>query len=128
MKTISMFLLFSILVLSNGVCGEIYMWTDENGVKRFSNTGAPPGAQVVGKEINYQKPPNSNYEHIEPIQTKPSKSQTDQVEIEKQKTAQKRLELLTEKERTQQGVFDSLNKTMEQTTKSINSLLGRPIR
>jgi hypothetical protein len=55
-------IIISILLLSaTAFPGEIYTWTDENGVKRFSNT--PVSSQVdqkevksVGKETNYVAP------------------------------------------------------------------------
>ncbi len=48
---------YSILFLSSiAVAGDVYTWTDANGVKRFSNTAPPKDATNLGKETNYVAP------------------------------------------------------------------------
>jgi hypothetical protein len=123
-KTITIVLvLFS---SSIAFCGEIYMWTDENGVKRFSNTGAPPGAKSIGTESAYIPPKSSAPVSSETAKTK--LEQDKQLEIERQKTIQKRYEALAEKERTTQNLLNSSQKTMEQTSRTINGLFGLPVK
>jgi hypothetical protein len=59
---IKIIVVISVLCLSStAVCGEVYMWTDKKGVKRFSNT--PVSSQSdskiiksIGKETNYTAP------------------------------------------------------------------------
>jgi hypothetical protein len=55
------FALSALFLSSIAVCGEVYMWTDKKGVKRFSNT--PVTSQYdskkvksIGQEINYTAP------------------------------------------------------------------------
>jgi hypothetical protein len=56
----------SVLLLSSiAVCGEVYMWTDKKGVKRFSNTPVTSQSdsktiKSIGRETNYTAP-NPNY-------------------------------------------------------------------
>jgi hypothetical protein len=66
----------SLLFLSSiAVCGEVYMWTDKKGVKRFSNTPVTSQSdskivKSIGKETNYTAPsPDyrpSSYDSKEP--------------------------------------------------------------
>lgn len=52
----------SVLFLSSiAICGELYMWTDKKGVKRFSNTPVTSQsdtrhAKSIGSETNYVAP------------------------------------------------------------------------
>ena len=56
------FALSALFLSSIAVCGEVYMWTDKKGIKRFSNT--PVTSQYdskkvksIGQETNYTAPP-----------------------------------------------------------------------
>jgi chromosome segregation ATPase len=54
--TITIYSLFFVLLCSTGLTAEIYYWTDENGVKHYSNT--PPdeaNAKVEFKEYQHNK-------------------------------------------------------------------------
>jgi hypothetical protein len=53
--TISIFIISSVVVAA-----DVYMWTDANGVKRFSNAAAPADAKALGKEANYVAPAPTN--------------------------------------------------------------------
>ena len=53
--------LSALFLSSIAVCGEVYMWTDKKGVKRYSNTpvtSQPDSKKVksIGQEINYSAP------------------------------------------------------------------------
>ena len=50
-----------LLLISIAVCGEVYMWTDANGVKRFSSSPVTSQSDTrelkpIGKETNYIAP------------------------------------------------------------------------
>ena len=120
----SLIIVLVLFLSSIACCGEIYMWTDENGVKRFSNTGAPPGAKSIGTESEYIPPKASTPVSSDTLKT--NVDQDKQLEIEKQKANQKRFEAIAEKERTTQNALNSAQKTMEQTSKNIRSLFGMP--
>ena len=54
--TITIYSLFFVLLCSTGLTAEIYYWTDENGVKHYSNT--PPdeaNAKVEFKEYQHNE-------------------------------------------------------------------------
>ncbi len=53
------YIILSIVLITSQICysGEMYKWTDKNGVVRFTNTAPPQDAQKVGKETNYVAQP-----------------------------------------------------------------------
>jgi hypothetical protein len=59
---INIIVALSVLFLSSiAVCGEVYMWTDKKGVKRFSNTPVTSQSdskklKTIGRETNYISP------------------------------------------------------------------------
>ena len=67
----------SVLFLSSvAICGEVYTWTDEKGVKRFTNTPVTSQSdskamKSIGQETNYTAPdptdpPSSSFDSTEP--------------------------------------------------------------
>lgn len=55
------FALSALFLSSIAVCGEVYMWTDKKGVKRFSNTPVTSQSdskrmKSIGQETNYTAP------------------------------------------------------------------------
>jgi hypothetical protein len=70
------FALSALFLSSIAVCGEVYMWTDKKGVKRFSNTPVESQSdskkvKSIGQEINYTAPspeyqPSSSSDSSEP--------------------------------------------------------------
>ena len=57
-KMVKILITILILFLSSiAVAGDVYTWTDANGVKRFTNTAPPADAANLGKESNYVAPP-----------------------------------------------------------------------
>ncbi|MDJ0884272.1 MAG: DUF4124 domain-containing protein [Desulfobacterales bacterium] len=59
MKSAFMWLAALIVLFSTGILNaqNVYEWTDENGVRHFSNTGAPPDAEAVGTTAEKITPP-----------------------------------------------------------------------
>ncbi len=59
MKSAFMWLAALIVLFSTGILNAqtVYEWTDENGVRHFSNTGAPPDAEAVGTTAEKVAPP-----------------------------------------------------------------------
>jgi len=91
----------SVLVLSSiAVCGEIYMWTDKKGVKRFSNTPVTSQSdsktlKSIGQETNYIAPTSEYHPSSSFDSSEPSRETKKYLEIElpetlqvKEKTAQ----------------------------------------
>ena len=84
----------SVLFLSSiAVCGEVYMWTDKKGVKRFSNTPVTSQSdskivKSIGQETNYTAPtPNISLPPLL-IHQNPAAKQTKYLEIELPETLQ----------------------------------------
>lgn len=57
MKRFFVVLMFITIIPAMCYSGEMYKWTDKNGVVRFTNTAPPPDAQKVGNEVNYKAEP-----------------------------------------------------------------------
>jgi hypothetical protein len=72
-----LFIAISLLFLSSAaICGEVYTWTDEKGIKRFSNSPVTSQSdskivKSIGQETNYTAPtpeyqPSSSFDSTAP--------------------------------------------------------------
>jgi hypothetical protein len=83
----------SVLFLSSiAVCGEVYMWTDKKGVKRFSNTPVmsqsdSKSLKSIGKETNYTAPSPENQPSSPSDSSEPRRETKNIIEIELPETS-----------------------------------------
>jgi hypothetical protein len=91
---IKIILALSVLFLSSiAVCGEVYMWTDKKGVKRFSNTPVTSQSdskivKSIGQETNYTVP-SPEYQPFSSSDSSAPGSETNKIlEIELPETLQ----------------------------------------
>jgi len=118
-------MIISMLVISSiVVAAEVYMWTDANGVKRFSNTAPPADAKALGKETNYTAPPEPPKPKLTADDRAIMKDKETQLQIERQKTMQKTMDASAAKANAEAAAFDSIAKTTESTGKNIRVLFG----
>lgn len=123
-KTIILVLILSSIAFS----GEIYTWTDANGVKRFSNTAPPHESKVVGKETNYVAPPEPPKPKLTPDDRAIMKEKETQLQIEREKTMQKTFDAQAEKFKAIAAQEEARAKANEMNTRHLNSLIfGRPM-
>lgn len=61
MKRAFMWLAGLAMLLAAGVvhAGTVYQWTDENGIRHFSNTGAPPDVESVDTTVEKRVTPEA---------------------------------------------------------------------
>jgi hypothetical protein len=88
------FIAISVLFLSSvAICGEIYTWTDEKGVKRFTNTPVTSLSnskivKSIGQEINYTAPSPEYQPSSTTDSSEPSRETKKYLEIELPETLQ----------------------------------------
>jgi hypothetical protein len=79
--------LSALFLSSIAVCGEVYMWTDKKGVKRFSNTPVTSQSdskivKSIGLETNYTAPSPENLPASSSDSSEPSRETNKFLEIE----------------------------------------------
>lgn len=121
MKYIQIWLFFVLLCFGSsvGLAGKIYYWTDENGVRHFSNQERPEGVEDVGKKPELTRPaqpePAQEQDPVKTVEPGQDKVQSSQPTVEEQRrqAKQERLEEKTEKERIRlQTEIDRIDRLM----------------
>lgn len=119
MKGRQVWLLLLLLCMGSsvGFAGKIYYWTDENGVRHFSNQGRPEGVEDVGKKPEVTRPaqPEPAQEEVQEQQVGPSREDIQPseptAEEQRQQAEQDRLQKKTEQERTRlQAEIDRIDR------------------
>ncbi len=74
MKSAFVWLAALVILSTTGVihAQNVYEWTDENGVRHFSNTGAPPDVDAVGTTAEKISPPAAQEQEAQEVQEAPS--------------------------------------------------------
>ncbi len=118
-------IILSIFIISSVVfAADVYMWTDANGVKRFSNTAPPADAKALGKETNSTAPPEPPKPKLTADDRAIMKDKETQLQIERQKTMQKTMDASAAKSNAEAAALDSIARTTESTGKNIRALFG----
>ena len=100
------FLLLLCLGSSVGFAGKIHYWTDENGVRHFTNQGRPEGVEDVGKKPEVTRPAQPEPAQAEEQEQQVGPSREDiqpsepTAEEQRRQAEQERLKKKTEQERS----------------------------
>lgn len=137
MKTIAIVIVFGFACLTaSGLQAEIYSWTDENGVKHYSNT--PPAdraAQIkTAREIrpspevfqNKEKIDEENFEAILEEQDKANKPSVPTISTTQQKPSrQERIQIEQEKLEEKLAYLENLPPGAYANSRSRNVIIGK---
>jgi hypothetical protein len=137
MKHIAIAIVFCFLSLTaSGLEAEIYSWTDENGVKHYSNT--PPPDRTVQIETAREIPPSpegsqdtekideENFEAILEEQDKANKSSTPTHSTTQQKPSrQERIQIEQEKLEEKLAYLENLPPDAFANARSRNVIIGQ---
>jgi hypothetical protein len=137
MKSISIIIIFGIACLTaSGLDAEIYSWTDENGVRHYSDT--PPADRAVeiktarkirsNPEVlqSIEKLDEENFEAILEEQDKADKTSTPTPDTTKQKPSrQERIQIEQEKLEEKLAYLESLPAEAFSNSRSRNVIIGR---
>jgi hypothetical protein len=137
MKSITIIIIFGFVCLTaSGTEAEIYFWTDENGVKHYSNT--PPAdnaAQIkTAREIrsrpevsqSREKIDEENFEAIFEEQDKAPKSSAPAVSATQQEPSrQERIQIEQEKLEEKLAYLENLPSEAFSNSRSRNVVIGR---
>jgi hypothetical protein len=137
MKTIAIVIVFGFACLTaSGLQAEIYSWTDENGVKHYSNT--PPADRAVqiktAREIrpspevfqNKEKIDEENFEAILEEQDKANKPSAPTISTTQQKPSrQERIQIEHEKLEEKLAYLQNLPPDAFANSRSRNVVIGK---